>query len=79
MSLCQVQNHENPVEPFNLASAATSNHSHIMAALNRITRDFDEERASRLAAEAVVLANSGQLEVGIRLVCHHFDPADFSY
>jgi hypothetical protein len=79
MSLCQAQNHENPVESFVLASAATSSHSPIMAALNRITRDFDEERASRLAAEAVDLANSGQLEVRIHLVCRHPDSTDFSY
>jgi hypothetical protein len=63
MSLCQVQNHENPVEPFILATSATLPCSSMMAALNRMTRDFDEERASRLAAEAVDLANTGQLEV----------------
>ncbi len=67
MSICQVQNHENPVEPLILATtaatAATSTYSSIMAAVNRMTRDVVEERASRLATEAVDLANTGQLEV----------------
>ena len=68
MALCQVQNHESPIEPLILATTPTSTYSSLMAAVNRMTRDIDEERASRLATEAVDLANAGQLEVG-KLLC----------
>jgi hypothetical protein len=64
MSFCQVQNHEFPVEPLMLATAATSTYSSMMAAAHRMARDLDQERASRLAMEAVNLADAGQVEVG---------------
>lgn len=63
MALCQVQNHASRMEPLILVSTPTSTYSSLMAAVNRMTRDIDEERASRLATEAVDLANAGQLEV----------------
>jgi hypothetical protein len=63
MSLCQVQNHEIPVEHLILATAATSTYSSIMAAVTRMTRDLDQERASKLATEAVDLADAGHIEV----------------
>lgn len=62
MALCQVQNHESRVEPLILATTPISTSS-LMATVNRMTRDVVEERASRLATEAVDLANAGQLEV----------------
>ena len=80
MSLCQLQNHENPVESLILATAATSTYSSLMAAVNRMTRDMDEERATKLAVEAVDLANAGQLEVGNPLwLGGRQEPADFGY
>jgi hypothetical protein len=36
----------------------------MMAAAHRMARDLDQERASRLAMEAVNLADAGQVEVG---------------
>lgn len=64
MSLCQVQKHEIPVESSISATTATSPYSSIMAAANRMALDLNQERASRLAMEAVDLADAGQLEVG---------------
>jgi hypothetical protein len=63
MSVCQAQNHEVHVDPLNLATATNSPYPSIMAAVHRMTQDMDQERASRLAMEAVELANAGQVEV----------------
>lgn len=68
MSLCQVQSvqnhHATPVDPLIIATAAASStYSSIMAAVNRMALDLNQERASKLANEAVDLADSGQVEV----------------
>lgn len=47
-----------------LAAAAESPSPSTMAALTRMTQVLDQERASRLAMEAVDLANAGEVEVG---------------
>ena len=63
MASCQVQNHELPsVAPF-MPAAAGPAHSSIMAAITRMTQDLEQERASKLALEAVDLADAGQVEV----------------
>jgi hypothetical protein len=80
MTSCQLQKHELPsVEPLMLATAARPAHSSIMAAITRMTRDLEQERASKMALESVDLADAGQLEVRIPLVSSLGsgpDPAD---
>jgi hypothetical protein len=68
MSICQVQNHEIPVEPLVLVTATPSTYSSIMAAVTRMTRDWDQERASKLAMEAIDLSDAGQVEVFMQIL-----------
>lgn len=63
MSLCQMQNHELSVNPLVLAPTRASTYSSVMAAVTKMTQDWDQERASKLAMEAIDLADAGQLEV----------------
>jgi hypothetical protein len=74
MSFCQVQSHEVAVKPLILATTGTSTYSSLMAAVTRMTQDWDQERASKLAMEAVDLANAGQVEVRNRLVQWRREP-----
>ena len=63
MSCSQLRNHELSLEPLIFLPAAKQVHPSLMAAVTRMTRDLAQERASKLANEAIDLANDGQVEV----------------
>lgn len=77
MSLCQGQNYDISVPRLIVANATPPSYSSLLATVHRMTQDMEKERASKLAMDAINLANVGQVEVQIPFWLRWYpDPAD---